>query len=584
MSTRLRRLLVVLLGPLWVRTFRDPVREGRLRLDGLSSAERQLARFGLVLLGLLLVSVLFSDLWRSGTLLQLSGGGNDLSFVPRAVLPVTLVGLLLAWALLAWGALDAAPSVRLLVAFLYLSTTASTTVTTAGLGTGSWILENAGWLVRIGAYGVPAVLVLSALLHPLVRSRPRAARVVVGVLRVLVVAGLVVHYGSLQWANLDAERLGLPSLVPGLLDGTFGQVNAYLVPLVYVAAVAVIDFGLDVSSSLTEPARVLRRRWLLGLLVALLTVKLVEQVVRPWETWRALVTYQPVAFWRTVVSVLLLAALTAVVTRFPPSEDYQLAKERTSYGAGFVLAASSLLAAVASGFALFLLGQFRTDAGQTVLDRLPLDFLSTEGVALAGLTALVAGVWLMRRSAGGYGDELGSALVLVGAWVTSIFGLNSLGFELGFSFPTVDLVVTLGAVVVLVAGWRRLSPAALVALGTVVLFSWLVTSRGDYLSFLGGLVGLSAILVVVFGVVLTLASGSSFASEGSRRLPADARPLLWVGYLLLSVVILHWLEVTHEEGQDQVSLLGFYAVGIPMAFWLAGRRLVRGPDPTAATD
>ena len=69
--TRLRRLLVVLLGPLWVRTFRDPVREGHLRLDRLSRAEGQLARFGLVLLGLLLVSLLFSDLWRTGVLLQL---------------------------------------------------------------------------------------------------------------------------------------------------------------------------------------------------------------------------------------------------------------------------------------------------------------------------------------------------------------------------------------------------------------------------------------------------------------------------------------------------------------------------------
>jgi hypothetical protein len=99
-------------------------------------------------------------------------------------------------------------------------------------------------------------------------------------------------------------------------------------------------------------------------------------------------------------------------------------------------------------------------------------------------------------------------------------------------------------------------------------------SRGDYISFVGRLVGLPAILVVVFGVVLTLASGSAFASESSKRLPAEARPLLFVGYLLLSVVILHWLEVTHEEGQDAFSLAGFYVIGIPMAFWLAGRRIL----------
>ena len=38
--TRLRRLVVILLGPLWVRTFRDPVRDGHLRLQGLSRAGR----------------------------------------------------------------------------------------------------------------------------------------------------------------------------------------------------------------------------------------------------------------------------------------------------------------------------------------------------------------------------------------------------------------------------------------------------------------------------------------------------------------------------------------------------------------
>jgi hypothetical protein len=98
----------------------------------------------------------------------------------------------------------------------------------------------------------------------------------------------------------------------------------------------------------------------------------------------------------------------------------------------------------------------------------------------------------------------------------------------------------------------------------------------------GGLVGLPGILVVVFGVVLTLASGSAFASESSKRLPTEARPLLFVGYLLLSVVILHWVEVTHETGQDEDSLAGFYFLGIPMAAWLAGRRII--PRRRAAED
>lgn len=572
--TRLRRLLVVLLGPLWVRTFRDPVRDGHLRLDGLSRPEKQLARFGLVLLALLLVSVLFSDVWRSGTLLQLNGSRNELSFVPQAVLPVTLLGFLLSWALICWGALDASPLVRVLIAVFFLATASTFTVTSAGLGLGAWVLEHAGTVIRIGAFGVPGVLVLSALLHPVLRRRPRARRVVTAVFRVLVLVGLLVQFGTLQWAHVVAERQGLPAVVPGLVDGSIDQINSYLVPLVYVAAVTVIDFALDVSTSLTEPAQVLSRRWLLLVLVGVLALKIVLQVVMDWSSWTATVTYQPAAFTRTVVSMVALALVVAAVTRFPASDDYQLAKERAMYGTSLLLSLPSVLSVFGVGIALFLLGQLHTDAGLTVNDRVPYTWLGGPGMAIAGALAVLAGLWLMRRSEGGFGDELGSAVVVVGAWCLSVFGLAWTGFLPGFSYPTVDLLVTVGVLLVVLLRWRSLSPAALAGLTTLLVFSWLVMSRGDYISFIGGLVGLPAIVVIVFGVVLTLASGSAFASQSSTRMPAEARPLLFVGYLLLSVVILHWLEVTHEEGQDDFSLAGFFAIGIPMACWLAARRIL----------
>jgi len=38
-------------------------------------------------------------------------------------------------------------------------------------------------------------------------------------------------------------------------------------------------------------------------------------------------------------------------------------------------------------------------------------------------------------------------------------------------------------------------------------------------------------------------------------------------------VILHWLEVTHEATNLDASI-GFYRIGIPLAAWLVGRRLV----------
>jgi len=579
--TRLRRLLVVLLGPLWVRTFRDPVRDGHLRLDRLSLSERQLTRFGLVLLGLLLVSVLFSDQWRTGALLQLSGTDNELSFLPRAALPVTLIGLALSWGLLGWGALGSSPLVRVVVAGLALTTGSAFTISGADVGS-AWVLSHGSAVVRVGLYGVAAALLLSAVLDPLLRSRPRAERAVTIGLRAAVLVALALQYGTLLWANVESERQGRPLLVPGLVDASIGQLDGYLLPLVYVAAVAVIDFALDVSASLTEPARLLRRRWLLAVLVGLLVVKLVLQVVLEADRWRATLTYQPVAFWRTVICVVALGAVAALVTRFPASDDYQLAKERTMYGASLALAAPVLLGMVAVGLSLFMVGQLHSDLGSRIDDAIPYAWLGGEGLALGGGLAVLAGVILMRRHPGAYGDEFGSALIVVGAWFLMIFVPAAMGLELGFDHPTVDLVVTVGVLLALLVRWRSLTRPNLIALATLVVFSWLVTSRGDYLSFAGGLAGLPGIVVVVFGVVLTLASGSAFAAESSRRLPAGARPLLFVGYLLLSVVILHWLEITHEEGQDASSLVGFYAIGLPMAAWLAARRIVpREPDSAA---
>jgi hypothetical protein len=578
-GSRLGRLLAVLLGPLWVRTFRDPVREGHLRLTGLSRTERQLARAGLVLLVLLLGSVLFADVWRAGTLYELSTN-VDLRFVPIAAFPVALLGFLLGWALLCWGALAAAPSVRVLVAAVFLATNSTLAVTGVAAGVDTWLLEHGGQVMRVGYLATPAILVLSAVLEPWVRRRQRVSAVATVVLRVLTLVSLTSVFGTMLAIHLDVEDSGFPVLMPAVLDGAIFQIDAFLLPLVYVAAITVVDFALDVSTSLTEPVRQLSRRWVRVVLLGLLAVKVLVQVVLDRDAWVAALTYQPVAVGRTVVYLVLLGLLVAAVTRFPHSDDYALAKERTMYGASVALAAPYLLSVVGVGAALFLTGQFDTDAGAELNDEMPYSWLNTEGLFLLAVAVVVVGVVLMRRSVGGFGDELGSALVVVGGWNVAVFLVPVFDLQLGFSYPTVDLVVTAGVLLLLVSRWRRLGTSQLVTMTMVLLFSWLVNSRGDYLSFLGGLAGLPGILVVVFGVVLTLATGASFATNSSARLPSRARPLLFVGYLLLSVVILFWTEVTHQSEQDLSSLAAFFFIGIPMAGWLLGRRVIPRQQPS----
>ena len=187
----------------------------------------------------------------------------------------------------------------------------------------------------------------------------------------------------------------------------------------------------------------------------------------------------------------------------------------------------------------------------------------------------------MRRSRGGLGDELGSGLIVVGAWDGLALALNNSGLSLGFSYRTVDVVLTIAVLVVLAARWRRVDASSLGIALTVLVFSWLVTSQGDYISFAGRLVGLSAVVVVVFGIVWTLLSGSSFTSSSSRWVPQPARPLLFTGYVLLSVVILTWGVTTHSAGSSVDQLTAYYFMAIPLAAWLLGRRVLdrRGTAP-----
>src|SRR5688500_18456551 len=114
-----------LLRPVWEQAFRDPVREGHLRLKGLTRSAYQLATIGLVTLGLLLLSVVFNDIWRSGDLLPLGGTAGSLSFLPLALLPVTLLCFLIAWSLLLWGAAGSSAGIRIGLAILFVLTNAS---------------------------------------------------------------------------------------------------------------------------------------------------------------------------------------------------------------------------------------------------------------------------------------------------------------------------------------------------------------------------------------------------------------------------------------------------------------------------
>ena len=131
------------------------------------------------------------------------------------------------------------------------------------------------------------------------------------------------------------------------------------------------------------------------------------------------------------------------------------------------------------------------------------------------------------------------------------------------------------------AGIRRVGPfldqASAIAIVAIVLLTWVMFARGDFVATVAGALQpipfVAGSVVVAFGIVYSVLVDSSWASVSSRHLGADARVLLWIGYLLLSVVILTWVQVTHQSDLGSVvAHNGFTDIGIPFAAWLFVRR------------
>ena len=148
--SRARALLASVLGPFLDTAFRDPVREGRLRLDALSRVERQLARFGLVLLVVLLGSMLLAGWWRRGDVLSL-GGSHELNLLPVGVYGLTLLAFFTGFTLMFWGALNAAPTVRLLVAITFGLTMSTLDNPPSVPIIDTWVMRHGPTIVHAGS-------------------------------------------------------------------------------------------------------------------------------------------------------------------------------------------------------------------------------------------------------------------------------------------------------------------------------------------------------------------------------------------------------------------------------------------------
>jgi hypothetical protein len=379
--------------PVYDKAFREPILDSHLQLRGLSLVEGQAARIGLVTLGLLLVSLLFSNVWRSGELIAI-GEDDTLAFLPSGLVPVTMVALTIAWTLLVWGALRASVTIRLVVAVFFLLVSSFLAAPGAFEIGDHRALRWGPHLIEVG-YWLPAgVLAASCLV---VRLR-RTTTWLLPVFRLVAVAGVAMVHLTHLWIEKAFVEEGFPAQVQLLVDGAVQQVGGLQNPLIFVSAVLLIDFGLDVTEGVSVAARDASRRVALGLLVALLAVKLFVEVAQRWDTWTTYVADRPGAVVHSVVMTLVLAVTVKLVARFSMTASFERGKETLLYASAVLLSFGVLSTVVLAGLGAFTFNELDSERAYHWLRDYPVDGVITYGNLTWAVLVLLGGLLLVGYS------------------------------------------------------------------------------------------------------------------------------------------------------------------------------------------
>ncbi|HEV3495923.1 MAG TPA: hypothetical protein VHA34_06220, partial [Actinomycetes bacterium] len=203
--------------------FADPVRQGRLRLDGLPPIVRQLAVLGMVALGLTLVSLVLTDLWRRGPLTLVRDFEASPNLAARGVVAFTIVTLAAAWLLILSGGALGRPPVAVLAGVAFLLFNSALAEPFARDDTVA--LRLLPDLVGIAYFVAPGVALTLSLLRR--TDRLRVLRPVLGV--VLAAATIAFFAGNLALHVIELREGHLTGL-PRLLDGAMNELQGFLVP------------------------------------------------------------------------------------------------------------------------------------------------------------------------------------------------------------------------------------------------------------------------------------------------------------------------------------------------------------------
>ena len=577
-AIRLRRTL----APVGRTLFAEPFEQGCLRLGGTPATERCLSVGALVVLIGLLVALVYGDAFRHSTLIRLNDSDGRWTFVPLTLFPVVTVALFAGWLAFLWGALRGSLVVALAGGLAFLIVNGSLASLSGGLGDSLLVRWSPG-INRGSYYGALGIVVVFALL----RLSPAWGRRTKPVALVLLTASLALFFGSVLWVGLHDFSSGLPNQATLILGGSFDGISVLIQPMVLLATAVLVDFSYNFANAVASPAQELRAATVKFGLAVVILLKLWIQMVRHLDQWRTYLRVSPSGLVWVALSVVLSLSVAAAwrrrIRRRPASEaGEEGVKELIIY---IAIAAEVLVALVVE--VVFTLGasivaQTNSTGALHFVDAISGFINRHVGVARAipWVLVLLTGVWMLTRGRIQRRVELGLGLALVGAWTVPFYVLSAFEVRFQFSNPLFDIVLTVAVGVILAVRWTRIDRFEALALGVVVLFSWMAFTRGDFVSFVAGTVfqflALGSAIVLVFGIVYALLADSAIASRSSRRFPRESRVPLYLGYLVLSTTLFAWLAITHPTTSfvARASASGFSDIGIPLAAWLMIRRPV----------
>jgi len=579
------------LTPVGRTLFAEPFEQGRIRLEGMPATERLLSVGALVVLIGLLLTLVYGNAFRHSTLIQLADDGGRWTFVPLTLLPIVIVALFAGWLAFLWGALRGSLPVGLAGGLAFLIVNGSLGSLSGGIGESLLVRWSPG--INRGSYfGTLGVVVVSALLQ----LSPAWGRRLKPVALALLATSLGLFFGSVLWIGLHDFSSGIANQATLILDASFDEISVLIQPIILLATAVLVDFSYNFANAVTSPARDLRAATVKFGVAVLIAAKLWIQLVRHLDQWRTYLRISPAGLVWVAVSVALTLAVAVAwrrrIRRRPASEaDEEGVKEQIIF---IAIAAEVLVAFVvelASTIGASIATQTQSTGALHFVNALARFTNRHAGVARAipWVLVLLTGVWLLARGRTQRRVELGLGLALVGAWTVPFYVLNAFGIRFQFSNPLFDIVLTVAIGVVLAVRWSGIDRHEALALGLVVLFSWMAFTRGDFVAFLAGtalqFLALGSAIVLVFGIVYALLADSAFVTGTSPRFPRESRVPLYLGYLVLSTALFAWLLITHPTSNfvARGAANGFSDIGIPLATWLVIRRPLTRRDAADAS-